>query len=821
MYDRCGNSVRQVVRSWWPIVFLLGLSGASAQVSPSLRLVGQPWVGRVLELEVTGAPEAANPFDPDLIRLEAEFTLPDGSRLATPGFWYQDYRRREEAGREVLAPTGVAGWRIRFTPRATGKHQVEAVFWLGDQRAGTASLSFEAREAGGDAAPGFARVAADGRYFETAQGEPLPLIGHCVCWHHQRGTGDYQDWFSAMAAAGENYTRLWMAPWAFGIETDPDSLTRYRLDRAWQLDRVFQLAFERGIHLMLCFDYHGMFETEPDYWGSNDNWKINPYNAANGGPCATPNDFFTSPEAQRLYRKRLRYLIARYGAFPNLLAWQFFNEIDNVYDHLQPHEVTRWHAAMGDWLKAHDPWHHLLTTSLTGGSERPEIWRLPQMDFTMYHSYGQADPADALPRIAARFLDRYDKPVMIGEFGTDWRGWRREQDPYLRGWRQGIWAGIMGGAVGNSMSWWWEAIHQEDLYPTFTALKRFLERSSFPRGGWQPIPFPPRTDPPAEVGDTVPGGTPFDLQLPLDKTWGAANRGSLAVGDVSAAEASARLLNAFVHGTGHPELRRPFQLSAWLAEQARLVLHVNSVSEGAVLSVRVDGEEVFRRPLPNRDGQSQVNGEYNLELSVTLPAGRHLIEVRNAGGDWFYLDWVRLERVLPAEPAGGWRPTPVACGLKGPGELLLYVVNPTVSFPAGATTPQPPPLQEARLSVPGVPAGRYHLSWVRPADNATLGTTQVQAAKGNLVLTLPPFTEDLAVHLARTDLVRLERPRLSPDQEITFELQSPLQGPCSILASESLRDWADVAQVEHAGGVTVVRLPVEDSQRFFRAHFGN
>ncbi|RME95022.1 MAG: DUF5060 domain-containing protein [Verrucomicrobia bacterium] len=821
MRNRRGRCVRQAGRSWRMAVLLLALAGGLAQAAVSVRLTGEPSVGRVLELEINGAPAAENPFDPDQIRLDAVFTLPDGGQLDVPGFWHQPYRRREAGGREVLEPVGEPGWRVRFTPRQPGRHDVKVAFTVAGQPAGGAELAFDV-PAPAEAPPaGFARIAADRRYFETSDGQPLPLIGHCVCWHHQRGTGDYEDWFNAMAAAGENYTRLWMAPWAFGIETEPDRLNRYRLDRAWQLDRVFELAFARGIHLMLCFDYHGMFETEPDYWGGNDNWKINPYNAANGGPCATPNDFFTSAEAQALYRKRLRYLVARYGAFSNLLAWQFFNEIDNVYDHLQGGDVARWHAVMGDWLKAHDPWGHLVTTSLTGGSERPEIWRLPQMDFAMYHSYGQTDPADALPRIVARFLDRYDKPVMVGEFGTDWRGWRREQDPHLRGWRQGIWAGVLGGAVGNSMSWWWEAIHQENLYPTFTALKQFLGRSTFPRGGWEPIRFPPRTDPPDEVGDPLPGGEPFDVQLPLDRSWGAANRGSLAVGDPSAAESSARLLNAFVHGTGHPELRRPFRLSAWLGEGARLVLHVNSVSEGAVVSVLVDGNEVFRRPLPNRDGQPKVNGEYDLDLPVGLPAGRRVIEIRNAGGDWFNLDWVRLERVLPAALAGGWQPVPIACGLKGPGELLLYVVNPAVSFPAGATAPEPPPLRDGRLTVPGVPAGRYRVTWVRPADNATLGSAEVEAVDGSLELPLPGFVEDLAAHLARTGLVRLESPRRLPGKGLAFEVQSPLPGPCTILASETLSEWAEVRRFDHTGGSLTVEAPIEGVQRFFRARFGN
>lgn len=411
-------------------------------------------------------------------------------------------------------------------------------------------LEFTVPEASGAVPSGFARIAPNKRYFETDHGEPLPLIGHCVCWHHRRGTADYVDWFDGMAAAGENYSRLWMWPHSFGLEAAPDSGLNYRLDRAWQLDRVFELAGVRAIWLMLCFDYHGMFEIEPDFWGGNDNWKLNPYNAVNGGPCADQKEFFSLPAAKAMYRKRLRYLI-----------------------------------------------------------------------------------------------DRYDKPMMVGEYGTDWRGWKREQDPHLRGWRQGIWAAALSGAVGNSMSWWWESIHAGNLYATFGALRRFLDQTGFTSGAWTPIRFPAATPAPSEVGRLLPGGEPFDVMLNLDAGWGAAVSGRLAVANPTSASEAPAHLNAFVHGTSHADLRRPFQLSALLDDAARLVLHLNSVSEGAILSVLVDGQETLRRELPNRDGQYEVNGEYDEDIALALPAGKHLIEVRNAGADWFNLDWARTSTV--------------------------------------------------------------------------------------------------------------------------------------------------------------------------------
>ena len=151
----------------------------------------------------------------------------------------------------------------------------------------------------------------------------------------------------------------------------------------------------------------------------NNFWKLNPYAELNGGPCTKPNDFFTDARARATYQKRLRYLVGRYGYSPQLLAWQFFNEIDNVFGALNGDDVIAWHREMGRWLHAHDPYGHLVTTSLTGGSERPEMWSLPELDFSMYHSYAEPAPGKGAAWVGETFVKRYGKPVMIGEFGID------------------------------------------------------------------------------------------------------------------------------------------------------------------------------------------------------------------------------------------------------------------------------------------------------------------------------------------------------------------------------------------------------------------
>jgi len=771
--------------------------------APQIVQLNTAQLWRRVEFQVNNVPATTNRFDPDLIRLDATFTAPSGRVMVVPGFWFQNFVRWLSGGYEQLGASGGPSWRIRFTPQETGNYSLTLAIVTNGVAAGpTVVTNFSVLDTNPLARAGYAQVAPGQQYFRTGDGQPLRLIGHNVCWPGGRGTYDYDDWFPAMQAAGENFARLWMCPWAFGIEAEQYTLRNYRLDRAWQLDYVVQLAEQRGIFLLLCLDYHGMFQTVPDYWGGNDVWKTNPYNVTNGGPCISPNAFFTNTTARALYQKRLRYLVARHGCSPNLLAWEFFNEIDNSYNNLNATDVAAWHGTVGAWLRTNDAFGHLITTSLTGSSDRPEMWQVPQLDFASYHSYGEAKPAARLAAVSQSFLSRYGKPVMIGEFGVNFAGWDRASDPYLRGFRQAIWGAAVGGSTGTAMSWWWENIHSENVYPLFTALGGVLNRTGWGSGTWTPIGFPTE-EPPVVVGDPMPGGAPFNAQLPLSGVWGGMPVGAFAVTSPDVAGNAANYLNSFVHGAWHADLKRPFKLSAWLTNSARLVMHVNSVSDAVQLRVLSDGSTLFSTNLPNLDGTYNVNNEYNLDLPVNLPAGRHLIEITNAGGDWVFLDWVRLEQVLPSAYPNNWQPKPEAVGLRGPRESLLYVVAPNASFPGQATNTTLPLRHGQTLTFTNWPPGQFFAEWYEPTNGVKRGSTQRTTTNGTLTLPLPDYREDFAGILYGPPTLRASA--FLPPTTFTFQLTSETGGRYEIQRSADLTNWPAIQVVTNISGTTVIQ----------------
>jgi hypothetical protein len=708
------------------------------------------------EFRLAGIPAVSNPYDPAVIAVDVAFIGPSGRAISRPAFWHQPYLRRWGRGAdgefEALLRLGAPGWRVRWTPLESGPHRVQVAVARGGTRV-VLPLAPVAVAPPPPRARGFVRVEpAVRRYFQTSDRRPLPLLGENVCWHGRRGTFDYDDWFGAMARHQMNYARLWMWHASFGVEFFGAERLRYNQERAWRLDYVLNLAAQRGIYAMLCLDYHGIFEVEPDMWGGNDYWPQHAYNRANGGPCATQNEFFTHPGAKALYRKRLRYLIARWGAYPSLLSWEFFNEINNVYRYLQPDDVVAWHGEMARWLRANDPYKHPITTSFGSTGEQPAMWLLPVLDYAQYHWYatygGAYQQATVMAGdVAARFRHDFAEPVCIGEFGTDATGPGDGTDPHRRGLRQALWAGVFSGTAGTAMPWWWEQNHAEGLYPLWRSLARFLQGTDFAAAGWGPRPI---TAPGvgSDLGALDPNGKPFTATITTDGTWGGKPAGTLVLH--RAEDAGGAPLNGFIHGTWKADLQNPFRVECWLGQNARFVMHLNAVSDQAILSVALNGQERFRKAYPNKDGLYLVNDEYNLDIPVLLPAGRAVIDVSNPGGDWAFLDQVRVENALPvlSDPTLGPPLEAWAVGDNRGALTLVWVLDYYRVWPKGAGS-DAPRVTGGKVTVHGLPDGDYEALWWHTADGRTLGTTRATSVGGDLALAVIDFDSDVAARVRR------------------------------------------------------------------------
>jgi hypothetical protein len=729
------------------LLLACGRPGLAADVTLTPPSTIQAW--RPAEFQVAGVPTVANPFDPDQIRVDAVIVSPSGRSLKVPAFWTEDYRYNLIAGEEHAEALGTQGWRLRFTPEEVGPHRLSLHLAVGSDTARPVVQSaFSVAAASPSPSPtGWVRIAPDQRSLQLSDGRPLRLIGENVCWPVRQGTSDYEVWFDAMRASGQNFARLWMCPWWAALEQTPGTLNRYNLDAAARMDRIFALARERGIFLLLAIDFHGMFQMNNPNWGGGGNiWPRNPYHRDHGGPCVHPNEFFTNAEAKKIYQKRLRYLIARYGAENHLVAWQFFNEIDNVYGPglLQAADVADWHGEMGRWLKQHDPFGHLVTTSLTGGSDRPEIWTLPEMDFAVYHSYGDTAPGRFLAAMARSQMERYRKPFLVGEFGAEVFSWSRASDAHMRGFRQALWSTALSGSVGTMTSWWWEDIHTDNLYPLYSTFTRIMREAGWHEGDWRPARLSPEwTPPPTEVGEKSAKQDIYSGRVFLRVEPWFSDVKPVALTGQLAAERAAESLSGYIGPANATYARRSIVLDGWWAGDARLFFRVTRALGNVEPVVRIDGKDVWRQALPAPEGESERPRRLESDFQVMIPEGRHRVELANEHAVWLYLDSLRVQGLRPSEFAGGWRFHPESIALRKGDTAVLYVVSPHVVFPAGAQRYRPPLQRGERVTVHDWTDGHYRVDWYAPETGSLVQSVSVRAAGNALEVVLPDFEEDL------------------------------------------------------------------------------
>lgn len=428
-----------------------------------------------VDLPIDGVPIVANPFDPAVIDVVVAFAGPGGTAADVPAFFSQDHTRTlSPAGVETVTPVGAPGWRVRFTPTAAG-----AWAWVPRVRLGS-SAPVDLPEQAFTCAPDpgehgvLQRSTADPHHLAWADGTPYVAIGENLAWYGPGGTFDYDRWIGGIAAHGATWIRVWMPSWSMGLEwlrrdgsgaIVESSLGNYttRLDRAWQLDHVIDLARRNGIVVQLVVN--------------NPEWVDSPYNVANGGPLTEPAGMFTDPTARDLFRRRLRYIVARWGHASNVV-WELWNETD-VPLPPDPNAVIDWHLEMARYLAQIDAGRHLRTTStffysdfLTPTPVFDRLWASPDIDIVQVHAYGvgldaPVDFTSLLPQVVQVARARYGKPVLVGEAGVDFRGPTETlaADPDGQGLHELVWAGLFAGSVGTGMTWWWDSlIEPHDQY---------------------------------------------------------------------------------------------------------------------------------------------------------------------------------------------------------------------------------------------------------------------------------------------------------------------------------------------------------------------
>jgi hypothetical protein len=687
-----------------------------------------------------------NPFDPDQISIDATFTGPGGRQLVVPGFWSAPFQPQVTPnGTEHWVQTGPGQWLVRACLPDAGDWQMRVAARDKDGTRNSDPLTFHVDRSD---SPGFIRRAPDNtRYLQFDSGAPYFAVGLNIGWPGRRGSADDEAWFARLAENGGNFARVWLCANRSMIESNKTGPGRYDLAASAYFDRVLRLAAERRIAVMLTFQNHSQLLDET-HWGPGD-WPRDAYNAANGGPATRPVNYFDPGPARTLFKRRLRYLVARYGAFTNVLAWELWNEQDLAKVPIP----LDWTREMADELHRIDPYQHLVTTSFSGPGDK-ETWSLPSIDLTQRHLYGDEgnlhDTVSSYVK-AGRENDAFGKPFLLAELGIAWQGPDSKYDPAGLGTnvRNGLWSAALAGGFGGGCTWWWDNyVAPQNVWPVYTGLARFAAQVDWPRRFFQPLatrrPRFPDTQP-------VTWG---DENLPISPIWGKADGKPIPLDPDG--ELPADPLPGFLYGPVKKDLRVPTVLKVNLPNDCQLIVHVAEISQFAKLQIMVDGKPAGSFNFDARpNGKDHIDAKedpkfhtwrakFDRPCTVDLSAGPHEITLDNTAGDWLRLSAITLTRSR-SSLVTDVRPLVLQDAVTG--ETLAWLQDVNSNWYADEQGLRPTRYENLTWSIPVRRPGTYRLDWWDTRAGRVVRSETIATERGEIPVRLPTFTRDIALRM--------------------------------------------------------------------------
>lgn len=480
----------------------------------------------LFEVSFTMGDTYSNPYDPNEISIRAYFISPDNTVIPVEAFYYEGYSfQKIIMGNDYYesasdSPSDI-GWRIRFTPTKPGT-------WF---------FKIKARDSNGVIAEmpnigskyytftctsvsngeGFISKA-NSRFLKrdvvkcgVRQYHSFFPIGPNVAWYSckdygtfkkPRGIYDYERYVDSLDG-NANYMRVFLNRYQYLSLYGPEYTqldgngnpvvyfdnTINQKDSA-ELDCIIQYASQHGIAIMLNLfsfgdfrSYNSQEPTDPSIWGNN------PFNGILDSPC----EFFTDVDARAITKNLFRYIVSRWGYATNIMAWEFWNEVSNMFymcdgnKHIEQ-DVGNWHEDMVNYLEVIDPFHHCITTSSGSNSLNSFLcsFLFDDLDVVQQHNYQNIQKAKSKEQLSyILYLKTIEAhlvypslPFFMGEFGFG-QGQSIpsyvDKDPLGIDLHNSLWSSLFSTSIGPASFWWWNYLDSCGLFKRFSPLLRFCE----------------------------------------------------------------------------------------------------------------------------------------------------------------------------------------------------------------------------------------------------------------------------------------------------------------------------------------------------------
>jgi hypothetical protein len=465
-----------------------------------------------------------NPFDPGQISIEARFKN-ELLSYTVYGFYYDDFIRDAAAIQSypdghseqaipahwISQPTNYH-WRIRFAPPLQGNWNCSISIRIANEKMPSCQVNDISFDCTGFVNQGWLKKGKDNWHLAFSGSDSgFFALGQTIAWcdpifrggcplcpgfiHlHQDGFLDVLDYIADLGEQGGNMVRVATIPLCWDFEFEHINNYNNRLDRAWELDQLFQLCEQKQIKISLDLLF---FSTSPDNPNPIFRWDHNPYHTQIPG-VNYPEDFFTNASAKEMFKRKLRYFLSRWGYSTSLGILTLTGETDGWAYHETSSSVidrdqVEWYAEMLPFAKAQVNYRPLLNTTsyVNIHGHHPSAFDLDDCDITSMHSYHAEREVNIrrFNELNNQAFDKGahglwpDKPTYFQEMGIATDPGQGGDPLDIEGcsdinFHNSLWATAFMGSFGTGFPWWqwFNSDYRRDNYP---ALKTFFDDVNF------------------------------------------------------------------------------------------------------------------------------------------------------------------------------------------------------------------------------------------------------------------------------------------------------------------------------------------------------
>lgn len=735
---------------------------------PSITSVttNTPSVGRYQKWElkaVLANTSYTNAYDFAQARLACVLTAPSGATKTIDGFWKNGYTITNITNGTLSTNAADNGWYVRFSPTETGTWSYSLSFTDagGTSTAVTGSFSCTA-----SADKGFVRRQAGKNYFQYDNGTSYIPIGQNLCWYNGNGLGDLKSWIDPMATNNANYLRYWLCYWATELEWTATQynypyagLKQYEQRRAFELDWLVDYAAQKGVYIDLCLQNHGQIQ-DPNVAGNySPQWDTNPYSSALGGPCTSPSNYWVNATGKTIYKNKLRYIIARWGYSPNILTWEFFNELNLTENYAaNAANASAWVNEMAAYMKTTDPNAHLTSNSYTSTSVGAADLGNANLDIPQVHYYdgdntafppSRANYETVIATQAQTMTSTYNKPFLTGEFGLftdDQNGNTAAYDPNGVMMHNVMWSTLLNGSAGAGFTWWWDSYTHPLSTKTY---KIFKQLADFTSSNMNVVAKNYQRITPTFTGTGVLGNATVSPQYagfhPPTYAPSPAPSNSFTLSSDGSLSPAAANLSTILFNAYHIAAKNPptFNVNYPASGQFKVTVAGRGSSSSSTLVVIVDGVTVLTQANPA-----------NTTYSVNIASGMHTIKVDNTGNEWIQISDFTFTNYVPS---------PVAVNsnaLRDGNHVIGWLLNRDYNWQylRDHANVAPPSVSNASMQLSGMTTNKtYTIQFFNTETNTLINSVNATSdGAGLLTIPMPTLAWDASFRIEAAQPIPIE-----------------------------------------------------------------